>query len=661
MAKKKRNYLLISLGGLAALIIITFISIEITSQPSFCKTCHYMEPYYQSWKQSVHSDVKCTQCHFPPGLAGTIRGKLEGLVQVVNYISSSYSRRKPWAEIEDASCLRSGCHETQKLNTDVVYKGVHFNHKKHLNNMRRGKKLRCTSCHSQIVQGEHIKVTETTCFLCHFKESEFRTKNFIKKVSDCHNCHKWENFTKEERAKFKFDHTMVINNKIECKRCHIDTIVGDGYVPKENCYNCHWDIERLGLYDELDLIHTTHIEKHKVECTQCHLPIQHKLTKLDPEKDLACGTCHEDMHHEQKALFTGQKIDGIKGDANPMYLVGLECASCHIFHDEIAKDSGVMRANPKSCETCHGKGYGRLLNMWKEATAEKMSELNSNLRTTKNLLRGKNKKIIQLTKENIANTERILHVLKEGKAIHNTRYSSELMNQGNKYLNSALKIMNAGITFEYDSSSSQLVSECRNCHIGIEDITVKHNNKLFRHGRHLKLKGVDCQTCHTNKSRHGELKLSDSQCASCHHKAPEKLDCKTCHKIEFEIQSGNFMEIREADIMFDAEISCTDCHQPNDKIEKPGKEFCADCHDEEYNTTKDEWIKNYSSLVSEVQNKFDKLGLIYRKEFPKKILTLRNKFNLIQKFSAKSLHNHFLIIQALDQINETLKEYFIGE
>ena len=39
--------------------------------------------------------------------------------------------------------------------------------------MTRGIKLRCTSCHSQIVQGQHMAVTATTCFLCHFKNQHF--------------------------------------------------------------------------------------------------------------------------------------------------------------------------------------------------------------------------------------------------------------------------------------------------------------------------------------------------------------------------------------------------------------------------------------------------------------------------------------------------------
>ena len=45
------------------------------------------------------------------GLGGKVRGKMLGLVQLLKYVTASAGTR-PSAEIPDASCLRSGCHET---------------------------------------------------------------------------------------------------------------------------------------------------------------------------------------------------------------------------------------------------------------------------------------------------------------------------------------------------------------------------------------------------------------------------------------------------------------------------------------------------------------------------------------------------------------------
>jgi nitrate/TMAO reductase-like tetraheme cytochrome c subunit len=106
------------------LLILTTGAAEYTSRPSFCPTCHYMETFYQSWRTSAHNKVDCVECHFEPGISGTIRGKMNGLVQIVNYVSLSYKKRKPWAEIPDNTCARSGCHERQALqDTTYEFKG----------------------------------------------------------------------------------------------------------------------------------------------------------------------------------------------------------------------------------------------------------------------------------------------------------------------------------------------------------------------------------------------------------------------------------------------------------------------------------------------------------------------------------------------------------
>lgn len=64
--------------------LFTFISIEITGQPAFCNSCHIMNPYYDSWKASSHSDVSCLKCHLKPGLANYAVGKIRGLSQSID-------------------------------------------------------------------------------------------------------------------------------------------------------------------------------------------------------------------------------------------------------------------------------------------------------------------------------------------------------------------------------------------------------------------------------------------------------------------------------------------------------------------------------------------------------------------------------------------------
>jgi trimethylamine-N-oxide reductase cytochrome c-type subunit TorC len=106
----------IQLGILAVilLVVVTVGFIEYSAQPSFCTNCHIMQPYYDSWSTSSHNNVKCISCHYAPGIKAEAMGKLQAANQVVKYVTGAYGM-KPWAEIEDAACLRSGCHTERAL------------------------------------------------------------------------------------------------------------------------------------------------------------------------------------------------------------------------------------------------------------------------------------------------------------------------------------------------------------------------------------------------------------------------------------------------------------------------------------------------------------------------------------------------------------------
>ena len=107
-AKRRRRRLL--LFGIPAVAILLFVvAVEFTSTSRFCSSCHYMTPFFESWKTSTHKDVECKACHYPPGMRSFFRTKIEGLVMVGRYWTRLYVKSKPWAEIQDASCLRPGC------------------------------------------------------------------------------------------------------------------------------------------------------------------------------------------------------------------------------------------------------------------------------------------------------------------------------------------------------------------------------------------------------------------------------------------------------------------------------------------------------------------------------------------------------------------------
>jgi nitrate/TMAO reductase-like tetraheme cytochrome c subunit len=376
----KKTLLIVLSAGLIVVVVLWGV-MEYTSRPSFCTSCHYMEPYYQAWQTSTHRDVTCTDCHFLPGVENKIKGKFTAISMVANYMTGIYRRSKPWAEIENASCLRTGCHVKEALYGTIQFKEkVKFDHEPHLSKLCRGKKLRCTSCHSQIIQGEHISVSSSTCFLCHFKPS--KTTAPINRCTQCHEAP----IPTEDRPTVKYDHTLVNEKAIDCQKCHGNMQVGDGAVPKERCSSCHAEAEKIERYSDVNAIHKYHVTEHKVECQTCHLMIQHKSITRTVDIKPDCNNCHESEHVEQLTLFLGKSLHSEINVPNPMFNAGLNCKACHIFHKYEGSVSGLSQstvANGESCEKCHGTGYAKLFDRWEEIMQQKVDAIGEQVQVVK--------------------------------------------------------------------------------------------------------------------------------------------------------------------------------------------------------------------------------------------------------------------------------------
>ena len=67
--------------------------------------------------------IECIQCHFPPGAQNAVKQKFKAASMLVAFITGTY-KSAPLAEIQDASCMRPGCHETRLLEGKVDFKAV---------------------------------------------------------------------------------------------------------------------------------------------------------------------------------------------------------------------------------------------------------------------------------------------------------------------------------------------------------------------------------------------------------------------------------------------------------------------------------------------------------------------------------------------------------
>ncbi|MDP2866778.1 MAG: NapC/NirT family cytochrome c, partial [Elusimicrobiota bacterium] len=369
----------IAVSGLIALMSL----MRYSESPNFCNSCHIMKPYYDAWNGSKHNKVACVKCHYPPSSVKTrLWHKFQALSQVAKYVTRTYSS-KPYAEVADASCLSSGCHATRLLEgwVKVGDKGVRFDHRPHLTEKRRGRQLRCTSCHSQIMVGKHMEVTYDTCYTCHFKN--MGSGKDLKPLGGCLSCHNLpeKNF---KLGNMSYNHKEFVTKQgVSCQNCHLGVVSGDGAAPKDRCLTCHNQPEKLDKYGDIPFIHENHVTKHHVACFHCHQEIKHSSPlKMAQEPSPAgsgvkgmpgshpvgmsfdCSYCHQDKHSTQLELYSGRLPAEIKGSslpelASPMFKAGVNCIGCH--YQDKSENGGfsghTQKASEQSCQKCHGEKF----------------------------------------------------------------------------------------------------------------------------------------------------------------------------------------------------------------------------------------------------------------------------------------------------------------
>ncbi|MHB1037212.1 MAG: NapC/NirT family cytochrome c [Pirellulales bacterium] len=394
-----------------------------TSRPQFCNSCHIMEPYYKSWQESSHSEVSCIECHFPPGFGGKVRGKMLGLVQLAKYVTASEGPR-PSAEIPDASCLRSGCHETRLLTGRVDFHGVPFDHTPHLGQMRRGKQLRCTSCHSQIVQGKHMTVTVTTCFLCHFKGEPFNQG-----LGACTRCHAIPDAKFDLGGGVPFTHDLANEKGVDCANCHGDVIRGTGEVPRERCLSCHNRQDDLAKIGDHQFMHLKHVTEHKIDCLQCHLQIEHSLDRQKIEHAAAdCQSCHPNHHNEQIAMLRGKGGRSIPSHTNGMLAIRIECKSCH--QQKVVSVTGTVleKGSSKMCLVCHDAGTVQRFELDHVRIRTSLPELEATLKEVRAAVKSAGLPDARQTEINASldGVQHDLDFLRIGNDIHNMHYAARL-------------------------------------------------------------------------------------------------------------------------------------------------------------------------------------------------------------------------------------------
>jgi predicted CXXCH cytochrome family protein len=414
-----------------------------TSRSQFCSSCHIMDPYYESWQRSPHADVACIKCHFAPGIGEKVRGKMQGLVQLCTYITRSEGPR-PVAEVADASCLRSGCHERRSLAGPLDFHGILFDHAAHLEHLNVGApaalpapaegaqsvdnphvmQLGCTSCHTQVTLSEHMSVSTATCFLCHFKAGHFNEG-----AGACTRCHQIPHEEFDLGGGITFTHELVYENGVDCKSCHGELNRGDGYVARVRCQVCHnreADLEKIA---DSKLMHDIHVTVHKADCLDCHTEIAHSLQPHGLTQAASdCASCHPDHHREQINMLLGVGGQSIPDQVASMSTSGVQCQACHRVKQVSATGTVLWKASADVCTACHTSAAAERVEDYQQDVRASMSDVAAALERVRTAMETADVDVQQLSawKVTLTKLKHDLEFLNIGNGIHNIHYSSTL-------------------------------------------------------------------------------------------------------------------------------------------------------------------------------------------------------------------------------------------
>ena len=671
--KKKALY-----GLLFFLIVLLFVGgFKYTESPSFCGLCHNMKEYVDSWKTSSHNKVSCLNCHRTPGLLNHLKGKLGDLQLAITYLMVGKGTKKLHYEVDDGNCLQKGCHRRDDLKGDMVFKNVSFPHGSHLGELRRGMRLRCTTCHAQLVQGAHLTVHETNCFICHFYRAGLKGEEecISCAVGGCTSCHIEPKGDIKVKG-WNFNHRKYIARGVACEKCHINVIRGDGHIPEGKCFQCHKGPEILTTKYTSQFMHKNHVTDHKIECADCHTHIQHEIGPILTlaHTSTICDKCHSrEIHLGARELYRGYGGIGVPDSPSLMFTTNVDCIACHRKGEEsraaLHTTKYAEKALGETCVECHGEGFDETLRHWKRLLSRAEEETNQRIFNAQKVLyeaektRGGSsdfKKAQNLLNEARHNNSFVLL----GKGVHNIEYAFKLLNVANNRAEQTL----AALDKNYKAKEFKTEMTCTTlCHVGIEKRSVPFNDIKFSHETHVIGNGLKCADCHSARENHG--KTFQKNCSECHHgKEIKQVRCEDCHiSVKRLVQGKGGIGVKERPSNKLDVVECVDCHRGVAAKKKDSldaiKKRCIECHDQSYGEMLVRWKTTSEGLLKKVGPKIDKMReeigkielrrghtFVYRKLFGEA------EFNYQLAMKGDGVHNLEYTEELLEFANNRLDE-----
>jgi hypothetical protein len=442
------------------------------------------------------------------------------------------------------------------------------------------------------VQGEHVAVTAVTCFLCHFKDEPAGAP-----IGGCVACHPAPPRVVSATG-YVVEHARYVADQVSCVSCHSEVTTGTGAADRSRCFSCHNEPERINQFTNPPLVHQIHITDHKVECTQCHTPIEHRLvTPAATTVELDCKSCHTKAHDAQVRLYAGTGGHNAPNAPSKMFLARVSCLGCHEQTATLRGHERVQVAGEASCLTCHGVRYASILPSWQREMDQRVSRVAPVLARARAVLgsappgrRPIADSLLRLAEEN-------LDLVRVGKPAHNVQFADQLLRASVLLVREAVKA--GGLPYvvpQLDLGKPADGTACSSCHLGTERATVPfRGGGVFPHEPHVLRAQLSCTECHTPFDKHGGTKITaPTSCQGCHHSSAKPVDCVACHRgtaagrdSVFTLADGtrfphnahkaalpSCSACHTLPSMAVANFSCNTCHAQDHQPDRP----CVTCH-----------------------------------------------------------------------------------
>lgn len=355
-------------GVLAAVVIMLVaagIGFYVVYDADSCSNCHIIKPEVETYKQTAHykAGVACQKCHTKPGVFNYFIRNLEGIGNVILYVSGEYERPIT-AYVGADTCVQ--CHPKSQLERDQVFGNIRVNH-----TGLREAGYQCLTCHANISHpGTRPEIARSAqnrmsvcaechdgvqlpddCGTCHVggapaEEIDVPIQGRVT-AKQCRGCHESKVFCSECHKGLQMPHppgwqrghgkVVLDRGRSICVSCHR----ADG---KNFCINCHGlPMPHPGNWlprhdDEAAKDRQVCVKCHgKNSCIKCHgLPMPHPAGWLSGHPSVAnrspslCTKCHSSSFctscHGVSLPHSGSFI---ATHPNAVYSNGGVCVKCH--------------------------------------------------------------------------------------------------------------------------------------------------------------------------------------------------------------------------------------------------------------------------------------------------------------------------------------------